>query len=207
MCPEEQHPPRSGGEAGSSSISAYIIHRNSSSTNEVPKTPPINNKIKAPEVRLIDSDGTNVGIVPPSEGIKRANEQELDLVQVTDKADPPVCRVMDFGKFKYEQQKKEKKKRKKGPEMKGVRLKFNTSPHDLETRAKSAEKFLRNGHKVKIELLLRGREKALKDHARGKIHEFLDILRERFDEEDEPIKIEHDIKKEGRGLTMIIAKT
>ncbi len=172
------------------------------------KQPPVNNKIKAPKVRLIDSDGTNLGVVPPSEGIKKANEQNLSLVQVTDKADPPVCRVMDYGKFMYEQQKKEKKKRQKNAEMKGVRLKFNTSPNDMETRAKEADKFLSKGHKVRIELLLRGRERALKDHAHGKIHEFLDILRERFDDEEEdPIKIERDIKKEGRGLTMIISKS
>ena len=139
------------------------------------------------------------------EAIRIAREKGLDLIQVTEKANPPVCKMADYGKYLYWEKKKDKEKRAKTfhSEIKGVRLKFGVSPHDMEVRAKSASKFLLKGHKVRIELLLRGRQKAntLSGFAREKIRLFLKII-----EKEIPLKIERDIKREGRGLTMVISK-
>jgi|GEM_PF-1957571 translation initiation factor IF-3 len=135
-----------------------------------------------------------------------AKDQGLDLVQITEKAVPPVCKITDYGKHLYWEKKKEKEKKSKVThnEMKGVRLKFGMSPHDMEFRAKSAIKFLEKGHKVKIELILRGRQKAdnLTEFAKERVDLFLKMIQEKI-----PLKIEKDIKKEGRGLTMIITRS
>jgi len=131
-----------------------------------------------------------------------ARERNLDLVQVTEKVKPPVCKVMDYGKYLYSLQKKEKgSKIKKAGQIKGVRISFGISIHDLEVRAKQAEKFLKKGYKVKVELILRGRQKALGEYAKGKMNKFLEVLRELI-----PIKIERGLKREPRGFTMIITK-
>ena len=126
----------------------------------------------------------------------------MDLIQITKKVEPPVCKIMDYGKYLYWLQKKEKAtKISKGGELKGVRLGFNISLHDLETRVRQAEKFLKKGDKVKIEMILRGREKALGEFAKGKMNQFLEILEKLI-----PIKIERELKRDSRGFTMIIAK-
>ncbi len=160
-----------------------------------------NNQIKAQQVRVIDPDGNNLGIFSLSQALKLAQEKGLDLVLVTEKANPPICRIVEYGKFLYQQQKKGKGKKHKGLEVKGIRLRFNISPHDLEIRAKTAEKFLRKGHKVKIELLLYGREQALQAYAKSRIDLFLEMLQKLI-----PIKIESQLKKEGRNLVMVITK-
>jgi len=122
---------------------------------------------------------------------------------VTERVEPPVCKIMDYGKYQYALQKKERAARvKKGGEIKGVRLGFNISLHDIEVRANLAEKFLNKGDRVKLEMVLRGREKSLSDFAKGKINQFLEILEKKV-----PIKIERVLKKEARGFTMIISKT
>ena len=126
----------------------------------------------------------------------------MDLVQITEKVEPPVCKMMNYGKYLYQQEKKEKgTKKKTGGELKGIRLSFNISQHDLETRVNQAEKFLRQGNKVRIELRLRGREKALADFAKEKMNKFLELLGNLT-----PYKIERELKRESQGLTMIIAK-
>ncbi len=137
------------------------------------------------------------------EALQKAQERNLDLIQVTSKVEPPVCKIMDYGKFLYQQKKREKEsaKKQKGGELKGIRLGFNMAQHDLEVKARQAEKFLKEGNKVKIELRLRGREKALGDHAREKINTFLEILQKLI-----PYKAEREIKREPRGFTMIISK-
>ncbi len=162
---------------------------------------PRNHQIKAAQVRVIDEQGSNLGVLSLSQALKAAQDKNLDLVLVTDKVQPPICRIIEYGKFLYEQQKKEKGKKHKGLEVKGIRLRFNISPHDLEIRARAAEKFLEKGHKVKIELPLRGREHALQAHARGRVKMFLEIL-----EKLTPVKIDSQLKKEGRNLIMIITK-
>lgn len=133
------------------------------------------------------------------EAFKLAMERKLDLVQVTEKVEPPVCKITDFGKYLYWEEKKEKKQR--GGELKAVRLSFGISQHDLETRAKQAEKFLTKGDIVKIEMVLRGREKALQGFAREKVEKFLQILSSLI-----KIKIERELKKEPRGFTLIISR-
>ena len=139
------------------------------------------------------------------EAIKMAKDQGLDLVQVTEKATLQVCKITDYGKYLYWERKKKKEKRSKTfhSEIKGIRLKFGISPHDMEIRVKSAVKFLKKGHKVRIELLLKGRQKdnTLSEFAKEKIGFFLKMIKEKV-----PLKIERDIKREGRGLTMIIVK-
>ena len=166
------------------------------------KRTPINNQIRAKNVRVVDENGNQIGILELEKAIQLAKERNLDLIQITEKVDPPVCKIIDYGKYLYRQEKKEKEgKKKQVKELKGIRLSFNISQHDLETRAKTAEKFLRGGNRVRIELKLRGREKALENFARQKIEKFLEILKALT-----PIKTERELKKEPRGLTMIIAK-
>ncbi len=144
-----------------------------------------------------------MGIFPLSEAIGMAHEKGLDLVQVTERVDPPVCRITDYGKFLYWEKKKEKEKHTKNTsgEIKGIRLKFGISSHDMEVKAKSAVKFLNKGNKVKIELPLRGRQKSLTAFANEKVASFLRML-----EKETPFKVERELKKEGKGLTVIIAK-
>ncbi len=172
------------------------------STKNLFKKPPTNNQIRAREIRLIDETGKQMGVVGLEEALRIARERNLDLIQVTEKVAPPVCKIGDYGKYLYREEKKNKAtKKQKGGELKGLRLTFNISLHDLETRARQAEKFLKRGDKVRIELVLRGRERALQNFAREKINKFIEILKGIT-----PIKIEREIKKESRGLTMIISK-
>ena len=131
-----------------------------------------------------------------------ARERNLDLIQVTEKVEPPVCKIEDYGKYLYREEKKNRSmKKQKGGELKGIRLTYNISLHDLETRARQAEKFLNKGDVVRVELTLRGREKALQDFAKEKMNKFLEILNNII-----PIKIEKGLKREARGLILIISK-
>ncbi|MBI2574070.1 MAG: translation initiation factor IF-3 [Candidatus Wildermuthbacteria bacterium] len=162
----------------------------------------LNNFIKAPQVRLIDEAGKQAGVVSLQEALRLAQQRGLDLIQVTEKVDPPVCRLWEYGKFIYHQQKKERESKKHtGGELKEIRLTFNISPHDIETRARQAEKFLAKGSRVRIVLRLRGREKFIQNIAREKMEKLLDIVKAAHQ-----IKIEREVKQEPRGLTMIIAK-
>lgn len=167
------------------------------------KKPLINYQIRAKEVRLIDEAGKQLGVVDLQKALQEAKGRNLDLIQVTEKADPPVCKIMDYGKFLYQQQKKEKSavKKQRGGELKGVRIGFNMAQHDLEVRAHQAEKFLKAGNKVRIEMRLRGREKALGNVAKEKVNKFLEALGSLT-----AYKTERDLKREPRGFTMIISR-
>lgn len=164
------------------------------------KKPPVNKKIRSEKVRLIDEKGEQLGIVEREKALQISKERELDLVQVTDKVDPPVCKIMDYGKYLYRQEKKDKKN-KKTSVLKSIRIGFNTSSHDLETKAKAVQKFLNKGDKVKIEMRLRGREKALGKIATEKVKDFIKIINEKT-----PIKVERKIKRNPGALTVIIFK-
>lgn len=154
-------------------------------------------------MRLIDKDGKQLGVFRLEDALRKARETGLDLIQVTQKISPPVCKITDYGKYAYQVKKKERKqKQQKTGELKSIRLRFNISPHDIETRVKAAEKFLKKGYKVKIDMVLRGREKRLSDFARQKMAQFLEILQNLI-----PIKVEREIKREARGLTMIISRS
>lgn len=161
-----------------------------------------NNQIRAKEVRLVDEAGAQLGVVPLEEAIQLAKDKNLDLIQVTEKVDPPVAKIGDYGKYLYQIEKKERSGKKQiTSELKEVRLTYNMSPHDIETRAINAEKFLKKGDRVRVTLPLRGRQKALEGYAREKVAKFLELMRERIE-----IKLERELKREPRGLSTIIAK-
>ncbi len=163
----------------------------------------INNFIRAKEVRVIGEDGSQLGVMNIFEAIDLAKSKGLDLIQVTEKVDPPICKIANYGKYLYSQQKKEKKMaHPKGGELKEIRLSFTISPHDSETKAKQAKKFLDDGNKVKVSLVLRGREKAFGYMAKDKVELFLKVLNEII-----PIKTERELKREPRGFTTIISKS
>ena len=144
-----------------------------------------------------------MGVLNLTEALRLSRERNLDLIQVTEKVEPPVCKIMEYGKYLYSLEKKERASRvKMGGEIKGIRLTFNISLHDLETRARQAEKFLKKGDKIRVELVLRGREKAHGDFAKEKMSQFLEILDKLI-----PIKIERELKRESRGFTIIISKS
>ena len=151
-------------------------------------------------MRVIDETGKQVGIVPLEEALRMAQERNLDLIQVTEKVTPAVCKIMEYGKYLYWLQKKEKGA-KKSSQIKTVRLGFKISLHDLEIRAIQAENFLKKGNRIKIEMVLRGREKGFSDLAKEKLKQFLEILEKKI-----PIKIEGELKRGPRGLIMTISK-
>lgn len=161
----------------------------------------VNNYIRAREVRLIDETSKQLGIMPLEEALSISKERGLDLIQVTEKVEPPVCRIGDYGKYLYQQEKKERKIKQRGGEVKEVRLTFAISDHDLEIRVAQSEKFLKEGNVVKVSLPLRGREKALGNFAREKMQKFIDALSKLAS-----IKLERELKREPRGFTMIISK-
>ena len=147
---------------------------------------------------MIDEEGKNLGVMSLSDALKIAYQKNLDLVQITEKVDPPVVRIVDYGKFLYHQ-KKESKKVQKKDDMKVIRLGFKEGEHDLKTKAKKIDNFLQSGYKVRVDLYLRGREKIFSDLAREKLKEFLEVLETDF-------KIIQDIKKVPRGISAVIIK-
>ncbi len=161
----------------------------------------INNQIKAEKVRVIDENGKNLGIFDLSAALEMAKEKGLDLILVSEKATPPVCKIGDYGKYLYQLQKKEKKIQ-KGGEIKVVRIGFNISPHDLETKVAQTEKFLKKGQKVRVEMILRGRERLFENLAKEKFDNFLNLLKEKVS-----FKIERELKKEPKGFTLFLTKS
>jgi len=125
-----------------------------------PKGPRTNNRINSPEVQVISSDGDNLGIIKTNDAISRAKEEGLDLIEIAPNANPPVCKIMDMGKFKYDQQKKasKAKKNQKKVELKEIKLRPVTGVHDYTFKIKNAQKFLSKGDKVKFTVKFKGRE-------------------------------------------------
>jgi translation initiation factor IF-3 len=160
----------------------------------------INEAIRAATVFLIDDEGKQLGEIATHEALALAKERLLDLVEVSPKAQPPVCRIMDYGKHLYQQSKQMRiaKARQKKVEIKGVRMGFRTDAHDLEFKRAQSEKFLRQGDKVKIDIILRGREKAHQDLARKNLDEFIKSIAV-------PFKIEDPIKRFPGGFNVVIA--
>ena len=140
----------------------------------------VNEEIKEKEVRVIKTDGTQLGVLKTVEAQKLADEAELDLVMISPNANPPVCKIMDYGKYKYEQSRKEKesKKKQKVVNIKEVRLRPGIEANDLNTKANQAIKFLKKGDKVKVELRFRGRELGHKDIGKEVMLKFIDIVKE-----------------------------
>ncbi len=163
---------------------------------------PTNNQINAKEVRLVSDKGEHFGLVPIMVALEKAKEKGLDLVQITDNVIPPVCKITDYGKYVYEENKKRKKQEKTSKvQTKSVRLGFAISDHDMKTRTNSAEKFLEEGSSVRVILPLKGRQKALQGVAKEKIESFLKMLEEKIE-----VKIEKEISREPRGLTVTVTK-
>ncbi|WP_298570474.1 translation initiation factor IF-3 [uncultured Aliiroseovarius sp.] len=161
--------------------------------------PRVNERIKATEIRLIGADGENAGVVTPAQAMVMAAEAGLDLVEISPNATPPVCKIMDFGKFKYEQQKRESEARKKQKtiEVKEVKFRPNTDTHDYDVKMRNVVKFLENGDKVKVTLRFRGREMAHQNLGR-------DLLIRVSEDVKEIGKVENMPKMEGRQMVMMI---
>lgn len=162
----------------------------------------VNEQITAKEVRLIDADGENVGVVGIADARAQAKAADLDLIEVGAQAQPPVVKIMDYGKYRYEMKKKAQQVRANShtTETKSVQIKVGTGEHDLKLKASRSAKWLADGHRVKVELYLRGRTKYMdKAFLQGKLEDFLKLI-------DEKHKIADPIKKSPKGLTMIIEK-
>ncbi|MBX3070021.1 MAG: translation initiation factor IF-3 [Thermomicrobiales bacterium] len=160
----------------------------------------VNERIRIREVRLIDENGEQVGIIQTRDALEMARERGLDLVEVAPNAIPPVCRLMDYGKFRYEQSRKERESRRHQTtiELKEVRIRPKIDDHDLETKGRRAAKFLDSGDKVKVTVLFRGREMAHPDIGRGLLDQLTEMLRSHGSIEQAP-------KLEGRTMTMTLA--
>ena len=159
----------------------------------------MNDRIRCPEIRLIGAEGENLGVLSPIRALELAEQAGLDLVEISPTAEPPVCKIMDFGKFKYETQKREAEARKKQKiiEIKEVKFRPNTDTHDYEVKMRSVTKFLENGDKVKVTLRFRGREMAHQNLGRE--------LLERVATDVEGLgKIENMPRLEGRKMVMMI---
>ncbi|MFQ6104768.1 MAG: translation initiation factor IF-3 [Candidatus Glassbacteria bacterium] len=160
----------------------------------------VNRQIKISPVRLIDEDGSQVGITPIEEALRIAEERGLDLVEIAPSANPPVCRIMDYGKFKYEESKKAKKALKKQHliQVKEIKLRPKTEEHDFQFKLRHAKKFLEERHKVKFTLIFRGRELQHKD--RGEL-----LLEKVVEEIKEVGFVENGPKLEGKNMIMIVS--
>ena len=161
----------------------------------------INGQIRDKEVRVIAENGDQLGVMPVKEAMKLAQEAELDLVKIAPKAQPPVCKIIDYGKYRYELARKEKEARKKQKvvEIKEIRLSPNIDSNDLNTKMNAAKKFLSKGDKVKITLRFRGREMAHMNASKHILDDFAASLGEIAVVEKAP-------KVEGRSISMVLAE-
>lgn len=164
-------------------------------------TPRINEEIRAREVRVVSADNDQLGIMSVRDALAMAEEQHLDLVEVAPNGKPPVCRIMNYGKYRYEQQKREKeaKKKQKTFTLKEVKLRPHIEDHDFYVKLKNAAKFLGDGNKVKVTIMFRGRE--LSHPELG-----LNVLTRFAGELTDQAVVEKEAKLEGRNMTMILAK-
>ena len=168
--------------------------------NIATKETQINEEIRDREVRVIDSDGTQLGIMPIAEAMRLADEKNTDLVKIAPQAKPPVCKIMDYGKYRFEQAKREKeaKKNQRVIEIKEVRLSLNIDTHDFETKANQAIKFLKSGNRVKVSIRFRGREMAHPENGLVTMSKFAEAVSE-YGTVEKPAKLE------GRSMLMFIA--
>jgi translation initiation factor IF-3 len=160
----------------------------------------INDRIRVPEVRLIGEDGEQVGVVKAEEALAYARERDLDLVEVAPEATPPVCRVLDYSKYKYEQEQKQKAARKHQQQVnvREIKLRPKIADHDYETKKGHVERFLRGQDKVKVTIMFRGREATHPERGRA-------LLERLFGDVEELATIEQEPEQEGRNMTMLLA--
>lgn len=176
----------------------YNLHGGACNINS--KELQINEEIRDKEVRLIDSDGTQLGIVPISKALELASQKDLDLVKIAPQAKPVVCKIIDYGKYRFEQTKREKeaKKNQKIMDLKEIRLSLNIDTHDFNTKLKHASKFIGSGNKVKISIRFRGREM-------GHPELGYDIMNKFAQQCSEFANIEKPAKLDGRNMLMFLA--
>ena len=162
--------------------------------------PQINDNIRYPKIRVIDADGGQLGIMEPKEALVLAEEKELDLVLVSDKADPPVCRIIDYGKYQFEKKKKDKEAKRKqhNAELKEVKMRYKIEEHDYNVRLSQAERFLKAGDKVKATIPFRGREIQHSNLARDLLNKMAQDLQELAEVQQYP-------KQEGRSMMMLLS--
>ncbi|MDO5014340.1 MAG: translation initiation factor IF-3 [Clostridia bacterium] len=160
----------------------------------------VNGQIRDPKLRVVNEDGEQLGIMSAKEALKKAEEHNLDLVKIAPMANPPVVKIMDYGKYLFEIRKrdKENKKKQKVMEIKEIRLSVNIDTHDFETKAGHAKRFLEHGDKVKVSIRFRGREMAHKSNGTDVMNRFADFLEEYADVEKAPLL-------EGRQMLMFLA--
>ncbi|HEX7463485.1 MAG TPA: translation initiation factor IF-3 [Actinomycetota bacterium] len=162
----------------------------------------MNDRIRAPQVRLVGPDGAQIGIVSTQDALQRAQELDLDLVEVAPQANPPVCRIMDYGKFKYERDIRQKEARKKQAriEVKEIKFRPKIDPHDYATKKGHVERFLKAGSRVKVTIMFRGREMAHTDLGRRILDRLVEDLRDLAVVDTAP-------RQDGRNMVMVIAPT
>lgn len=160
----------------------------------------VNSQIRAEEVRIIGSDGEQIGVLPLQEALERAGERGMDLVEVSPNAKPPVCKIMDYGKFKYQRTKQlqEAKKKQKGYQIKEIKVRPKTEAHDLETKVRNIERFIGKKDKVKVTLVFRGREIILKEQGRQVLERLVEMT-------EDFAQVEQPPKYEGRVVTMLLS--
>ncbi|KAJ7294983.1 hypothetical protein O6H91_Y220000 [Diphasiastrum complanatum] len=164
--------------------------------------PLINNQIRVPSVRLVDEEQNMVGVVPTQEALQRSRDMELDLVLIAPDADPPVARIMDYSKFKYESAKRKREQQRKSAanrmELKELKMRYNIDTHDYDVRLRAAQRFLRDGNKVKVVVQFKGREMEFKDYGTK--------LFERFERDlGDLALVESKLTLEGRSMVMVFA--
>lgn len=162
----------------------------------------VNELIKSPELRVITEEG-HLGVMSLTDALNKAKEMELDLVVIQPAAVPPIAKIVEFGKYKYEQSKEasKQKAKQKNVEVKGIRLSVRIGPHDIGVRREKAKEFLNEGDKVKVEIILRGREKRFGDLAKTVIEDFIKALNAEM-----PVKVEQPVTRQGGQLTSIVGK-
>ncbi len=163
----------------------------------------VNEQILAPEVRVIDENSEMIGVLPTAQAIATAQERGYDLVEVSPKAVPPVCRFIDYGQFKYQKEKeiKAQKAHAKKVDIKGIRLSVKMGENDFNTRLAKAKEFLADGDKLKIELMLRGREKEHGNIGKERIQAFLDLIKQEYE-----LSIEQPITRNGGNVSTIVGR-
>ena len=163
----------------------------------------LNEFIRFPQLRVLDENNEHLGVLSTADALQKAKEREMDLVVIQPKAEPPVARIVDFGKFRYEQDKEARKQKakQKSVEIKGVRLSLRIGAHDIDVRKEQAKKFLDDGDKVKVEIILRGREKRYGILARQIIEQFITALNAEM-----PVKVEQPVTRQADQLTSIVGK-
>ncbi|MEE9172383.1 MAG: translation initiation factor IF-3 [candidate division NC10 bacterium] len=159
----------------------------------------INERIRVREIRVISSDGAQLGIMSPEEALEKAQGLGLDLVEVAPQAQPPVCRILDYGKYRYEQSKKAREAKKKQTviQLKEIKLRPKTDEHDFNFKARHVERFIRAGHKAKVTMMFRGREMVHTELGRRQLDRLAELLKDVATLEQSP-------RLEGRNMTMIL---